>query len=134
MVRTGEKQTVESGAKQRWSSHRVTNINPNPANDRSLVLLSSGCNGHVQRTIWLTALYASPQTVGNRPLHKQPTTYPTNDATSALHIETIRSVTTHRRRLVPTFNHTIPYHVQPITQPVTKINFTSTLLAVDGFV
>ena len=71
VVRTGEKQTVEGGAKQRSSSRCVTKNNPNPANDRSLLLLSSGCNAHVQKTIWFTALYASPQTGGNPPLHKQ---------------------------------------------------------------
>ena len=49
MVRTGKKQTVEGGAKQRSSSSCVTNNNPNPANDQSLQLLSSGYNAHVQK-------------------------------------------------------------------------------------
>ena len=47
VVRTGEKQTVENGAKWRSSSRCVTNSNRNPTNDRSL-LLSPGCNAHVQ--------------------------------------------------------------------------------------
>ena len=50
-----------------------------------------------------------------------------------MYTETIWSVTTNRSRLVPTFNHTIPYHTQPMNN-LSQINCTLTLLSVDSFV
>ena len=55
MLNIGEREVWPGREKNRLSragiSRCVTNNNTNPANDRSLLLLSSGCNAQVQKTI-----------------------------------------------------------------------------------
>ena len=102
-VEGGEKQTVEGGAKQRSSSRCVTNYNPNPANDRSLLLLSGvqrarTKNSMVHRFVYVNLDSVKPsvtQTIINLSNQRREKRFVT---------QTIWSVT-HRSWLVPNFNH-----------------------------